>query len=125
MRVSGAPPDAVWRAGDKVLLRGNGTLTVPAGVRVVDVAVDGGRVAVPVDDSVDWAARPRGTLSVRGLSGQVEIGDARHDVPVKLRVVAGRYAVRFVDDDGSEKRYAVDVRPGPADTPTVLTVGAP
>jgi serine/threonine-protein kinase len=113
VNVTGAPPATVWRAGGREVGRGNGALRVPPGVGSLEAVVDGGRIAVPVrDGGVDWESLPRGTLSVRAHEGAVVIGKDRWDVPARVRLVAGRYLVRFVDDAGRPTDHSVDVRAG-------------
>ncbi len=122
--VTGAPDHVVWRVAGRAVGRGNGPLAVGAGVATLEALVDGGRVAVPVPDgAVAWDALPRGTLSVRAHEGAIELGATRWEVPARVRLVAGRYVVRFVDDAGRRTEHPVEVRPG-AVTPLNLT-GAP
>jgi serine/threonine-protein kinase len=122
--VTGAPDQVVWRVAGREIGRGNGPLVVGAGVATLEALVDGGRVSVPVrDGAVAWDALPRGTLSVRAHEGAIELGATRWEVPARVRLVAGRYVVRFVDDAGRRSEHPVEVRAG-AVTPLNLT-GAP
>jgi len=118
--VAGAPAGTVWLAAGREVGRGDGPLSLPAGVDRVEASFDGARVSVVVEGGdIDWDALPRGVLSVRAHEGTVRVGAASWDVPAKVRLVAGRYVVRYVDDDGRSSEHRVEVRAGGT---TVLNV---
>jgi serine/threonine-protein kinase len=118
--VVGAPAGTVWRSGGRELGRGDGALGVPAGVERLEAAWDGARISVVVDGpQIVWDELPRGVLSVRAHEGTVHVGASAWEVPAKIRLMAGRYVVRFVDDAGHTSEHRVDVRAGAT---TVLNV---
>jgi serine/threonine protein kinase len=111
--VRGAPEATVWRVGNREVGRGDGPLSLPAGTRRVEAAFDGARVVVPLEgDEIDWDALPRGVLSVRAHGGTIRVGATAWEVPAKVRLVAGRYVVRYSDDDGRTSEHRIDVRSG-------------
>jgi serine/threonine-protein kinase len=124
-RVSGAPASVVWRAGGKVVGRGDAELLLSPGTKTIE-GTDAGVVVVVgvIGNAISFAELPRGTLSVRGHSGRVVFGGQSHEVPARITALAGTWNLRHITDHGTTTHKVV-VRPGSPSSPTVLSLVVP